>query len=83
MNERRLERMGEQAQARALDIADRAGDYVQERARVADQQLTRLTGRSMESWTRQARDYAQQHPLQAIVLTIGLGFVLGKILARD
>jgi ElaB/YqjD/DUF883 family membrane-anchored ribosome-binding protein len=37
----------------------------------------------MESWTRDARRYVQQHPLQAVALTIGLGFVLGKILARD
>jgi ElaB/YqjD/DUF883 family membrane-anchored ribosome-binding protein len=52
-------------------------------ARTANEQVTRLTGRSMDSWLREARDYAQQHPLQAIALTIGLGFVLGKILARD
>ena len=43
----------------------------------------RLTGRSMDSWTRDARHYVREHPLQAIALTIGLGFVLGKILGRD
>ena len=47
------------------------------------EQVERLTGRSMASWTRDARRYVQQHPLQAVALTIGLGFVLGKILARN
>jgi ElaB/YqjD/DUF883 family membrane-anchored ribosome-binding protein len=46
-------------------------------------QVVQITGRSMESLTRDARQFVQQHPLQALALTIGLGFVLGKILARD
>jgi ElaB/YqjD/DUF883 family membrane-anchored ribosome-binding protein len=83
MDERRFERITGQAQERAQEITDRAGAYVQERARDVNDQVQRLTGRSMDSWTRDARRYVQEHPLQAIVLTIGLGFVLGKILARD
>jgi ElaB/YqjD/DUF883 family membrane-anchored ribosome-binding protein len=82
MNQRRLQRVSGQAQARALQLADRAGDYVQEHARSVSEQVTRLTGRSMDSWTRDARRYARHHPLQAIALTVGLGFVLGKVLAR-
>jgi ElaB/YqjD/DUF883 family membrane-anchored ribosome-binding protein len=79
MDERRLESVSGHAQ----EMADRAGTYVQERARDMGEQVERLTGRSMESWTRDARRFVQQHPLQAVALTIGLGFVLGKILARD
>jgi ElaB/YqjD/DUF883 family membrane-anchored ribosome-binding protein len=79
MDERRLESVSGQAQA----MADRAGAYVQGRARDVSEQVERLTGRSMESWTGDLRRYVQQHPLQAVALTIGLGFVLGKILARD
>ena len=79
MDERRLESVSGHAQA----VADRAGVYVHGRARDLSEQVERLTGCSIASWTRDARRYVQQHPLQAVFLTIGLGFVLGKILARD
>jgi ElaB/YqjD/DUF883 family membrane-anchored ribosome-binding protein len=79
MDERRLE----STSAHAQELADRAGTYVQESARDVGAQVERLTGRSLESWTRDARHYVREHPLQAIALTIGLGFVLGKILGRD
>ena len=32
---------------------------------------------------KDARRFVQDHPLQAVAITVGLGFVLGKILARD
>ena len=68
MNERRSESTTGQVQARVREI----GEGVE-----------RLTGRSMDTWTRDARHYVREHPLQAVALTIGLGFVLGKILGRD
>ena len=83
MDERQLESTSEYARERAQEMADRAGAYVQARARDVGRQVEQFTGRSMESWTRDARQFVQQHPLQALALTIGLGFVLGKILARD
>jgi ElaB/YqjD/DUF883 family membrane-anchored ribosome-binding protein len=84
MDERRLESRGGFGQERAQEMAERAGSYVQDRARDVGDQVERLTGRSMESWTRDARHYVREHPLQAIALTIGLGFLLGKILGgRD
>ena len=61
----------------------RAGQVVQERVREIGEGVERLTGRSMDAWTRDARHYVREHPLQAVALTIGLGFVLGKILGRD
>lgn len=82
MDERLESRLGH-GQERAQEMAERAGTYVQERARDVGDQVQRLTGRSMESWTRDARHYVREHPLQAVALTIGLGFLLGKILGRD
>jgi ElaB/YqjD/DUF883 family membrane-anchored ribosome-binding protein len=84
MDERRLESRGGFGQERAQEMAERAGTYVQDRARDVGDHVERLTGRSMDSWTRDARHYVREHPLQAIALTIGLGFLLGKILGgRD
>jgi ElaB/YqjD/DUF883 family membrane-anchored ribosome-binding protein len=70
---------GSYAQARAKDMADRAGDY----ARDMGAQVERLTGRPMDAWGREARQYVRSHPLQAVAITIGLGFLLGKLLGRD
>jgi ElaB/YqjD/DUF883 family membrane-anchored ribosome-binding protein len=83
MDDRRLQSVRGRARDRAHELADDAGAYVQERARDVSAQVERVTGRSMESWKREAARYVQEHPLQAIALTVGLGFVLGKILARD
>jgi ElaB/YqjD/DUF883 family membrane-anchored ribosome-binding protein len=79
MDERRLESVT----GRAQEAAQRAGAYAQERAREVRESVERRTGRSMDAWIEDTRHYVREHPLQAIVLTIGLGFVLGKILARD
>jgi ElaB/YqjD/DUF883 family membrane-anchored ribosome-binding protein len=76
MDERRLESMTDTAQRNTRRFANEAQDMLGE-------QVERLTGRPMESWMGDARRYVQDHPLQAIALTIGLGFVLGKIMARD
>jgi len=78
----------------AQDAASKAGSYMQERigrvseraqdyAQEANDQIERVTGRPLESWTADARRFVQGHPLQAIALTVGLGFVLGKMLKRD
>lgn len=79
--------MASRAGGYAQDMADRAGTYVQQRAREVgrdvNDRLERLTGRPAASWMTDARRFVQDHPLQAVALTIGLGFVLGKILARD
>ena len=72
-------RVGSYAQARANEVADRAGEY----ARDMGTQVERLTGRPVEAWSRDARSYVRSHPLQALAITIGLGFLLGKLLARD
>ncbi len=70
---------GTYVQARIGRVSERAQDYVQD----ANDQIERVTGRPLESWTAEARRFVQGHPLQAIALTVGLGFVLGKMLKRD
>jgi ElaB/YqjD/DUF883 family membrane-anchored ribosome-binding protein len=79
MDERRLESVT----GRAQETAQRAGAYAQERVRDLRERVERQTGRSVEAWVEDMRDYVRHHPLQAIVLTVGLGFLLGKIFARD
>ena len=76
MDERRLESVSDTAPRGTRRLATEAPDMLGE-------QVERLTGRPVESWLRDARRYVQDRPLQAIALTIGLGFVLGKLLARD
>src|SRR5207247_965443 len=97
MEERRLERITDTAQRSARriagdaqDMASRAGRSAQERAQElaeragdANDRVQRLTGRTTESWMKDAQCFVKEHPLQAVALTVGLGFVLGKILARD
>jgi ElaB/YqjD/DUF883 family membrane-anchored ribosome-binding protein len=76
-------RAGGYAQERAQEMAERAGSYVSQRARDANDQIQRLTGRRSDAWMKDAQRFVKDHPLQAVALTVGLGFVLGKILARD
>ena len=86
MDDRRIEAMGDTAartagamQSRLNRVSDRAQDFASD----AGDQLSELRG-SMEPYIDQARRFVQERPLQAIALTIGLGFVLGKLLGgRD
>ena len=85
MDERRVDAIGDTA-ARAASsmqhklnrVSERAQDYVSD----AGDQLSQIRG-SMGPYMEQARRFVQDRPLQAIALTIGLGFVLGKLLGRD
>jgi ElaB/YqjD/DUF883 family membrane-anchored ribosome-binding protein len=85
MDDRRMEAMGDTAaraassmQHRLSRVTERAQDFASE----AGEQLSQFGG-SMGPYMQQARRFVQDRPLQAIALTIGLGFVLGKILGRD
>jgi len=79
MDERRLESVT----GRAQEAAQRAGAYAQDRMRDVRETVERRTGQSLDAWIDDTRQYVRQHPLQAILLTIGLGFLLGKLLTRD
>jgi ElaB/YqjD/DUF883 family membrane-anchored ribosome-binding protein len=79
MDERHLESVT----GRAQEAAQRAGTYAQDRMREVRETVERRTGQSLDAWVDDTRQYVRQHPLQAILLTIGLGFLLGKLLTRD
>jgi len=77
----------------AQDVAGRAGAYVQQQVgRLSDQaqdfvrdasdRMKEYTGRPLEAWLREIRGFVRAHPLQALAATIGVGYVLGKILKR-
>ena len=83
------ERAGSYAQAsvhrlsgRAQDVAGRAQDVAGDLVEDAREQVERFTGRNLEAWTADIRRFVQDRPLQAIAITIGIGYVLGKILRR-
>ena len=69
-------RAGAYMQSRMGDVSERAQDLAQD----ANARVERLTGRPIESWMTDARKLVRQHPLGAIAVTIGLGYVLGKLL---
>ena len=59
-------------------VSDRAHDLAAE----ASDQVERLTGRPVDAWAADIRGYVRAHPLQSVAITIGLGFVLGKLFKR-
>jgi ElaB/YqjD/DUF883 family membrane-anchored ribosome-binding protein len=61
---------------------NRVSERAQDLASDAGEQLSQIGG-SMGPYMKQARRFVQDRPLQAIALTIGLGFVLGKLIGRD
>jgi ElaB/YqjD/DUF883 family membrane-anchored ribosome-binding protein len=73
-------RAGAFVQSRMGDVSERAQDLAQD----ASARVERLTGRPVESWAADARKIVRRHPLGAMALTIGLGYILGKMLTpRD
>lgn len=63
-------------QARMAHLSERAQDL----ARGANGRVEDITGKTIESWTGDARGFVRNHPLQALGVTIGLGYVLGKLM---
>jgi ElaB/YqjD/DUF883 family membrane-anchored ribosome-binding protein len=98
MDQMRGMRDSSEASARRLvdsaqDVAGRAGAYMQARmgdvseraqslARDASTRVEQLTGRPVESWSGDAQRFVRDHPFQAMALTIGLGYILGKLMTR-
>lgn len=66
----------------AEGAAHRATRYVQDRLDRADDRILDMTGRPLESWTEDMKDYIRQHPIQAALVAVGAGYVLGKLLSR-
>ena len=73
-----VRRAGKYVQSRMGELAERA----QHLAHGANGQVEHLTGRPIQAWPGDARKAVRAHPFQAIGATIGLGYVLGKIMTR-
>jgi ElaB/YqjD/DUF883 family membrane-anchored ribosome-binding protein len=85
MDDRRMDAMGDTAARAASSMQNRlnrVSERAQDLASDAGEQLSQIGG-SMGPYMEQARRFVQDRPLQAIALTIGLGFVLGKLIGRD
>jgi ElaB/YqjD/DUF883 family membrane-anchored ribosome-binding protein len=64
------------------DGLGRAADYAQDWSAKASDQITELTGRPPEAWQRGLRSFAEQHPMKSLLITVGIGYVLGKLVRR-
>jgi ElaB/YqjD/DUF883 family membrane-anchored ribosome-binding protein len=76
------ERAGSYAQASVHRLSGRAQNVAGELVDDARTQVERFTGRDLDAWTADVRRFVQDRPLQAIAITIGVGYILGKILKR-
>jgi ElaB/YqjD/DUF883 family membrane-anchored ribosome-binding protein len=81
------------AMGAAQDMTDRAGSYVQHQfarlsgqaqdlARGANERMRDYAGRPLDAWVADTRAYVRAHPLQSLAVTIGIGYILGKLMKR-
>ncbi len=78
----RAREMTDRAPEAAPEAAARAQEVAQDLARRADERLARMTGRSAADWAERTRALVREHPLPAIAVALGLGYVAGKLLRR-
>lgn len=76
------ERVGSYAQASVSRLSDRAHDVAGDLAHDARAKVERFTGVDIDAWSADLRRFVQERPLQAILVTVAVGYVLGKILKR-
>jgi ElaB/YqjD/DUF883 family membrane-anchored ribosome-binding protein len=76
------ERAGSYAQGSVSRLSDRAQDVAGDLAEDARVRLERFTGRNLEAWASDVRRFVQDRPLQAVLITVAVGYVLGKMLRR-
>lgn len=76
------ERAGSYAQGSVSRLSDRAQDVAGDLAEDARVRLERFTGRNLDAWTSDVRRFVQDRPLQAILITVAIGYVVGKMLKR-
>jgi ElaB/YqjD/DUF883 family membrane-anchored ribosome-binding protein len=62
------------------DAASRAGDYIEEKARVLGDKFKDLQGKDFNQIADEAKDYARRKPGQAILISAAAGLVLGFLL---
>lgn len=66
------------AQGRVIRMSERAQDL----ARRAKDRVAQATGQRVEPLVRPTRSFVRDHPLQALAVGVGLGYVLGKLIRR-
>ena len=76
------ERAGSYAQGSVSRISDRAQDVAGDLAEDARVRLEHFTGRNLDAWASDVRRFVQDRPLQAVLITVAVGYVLGKMLKR-
>ena len=76
------ERAGSYAQASVSRLSDRAQDVAGDLLHDTRASVERFTGRDVEAWTADLRRFVQERPLQAILATVAIGYILGKIIKR-
>ena len=76
------ERAGTYAQANVSRLSERASHVAGDFAEDAREQLERFTGRNADAWASDVRRFVQDRPLQALLITAAIGYVLGKMLRR-
>ena len=76
------ERAGSYAQASVSRLSGRAQGVAGDLAGDARAQVERFTGRDIDAWAADLRRFVQERPLQAILATVAVGYILGKILKR-
>jgi len=65
---------------KVTDAASRAGDYIEEKARVVGDKFKDLQGKNFNEIADEAKDYARRKPGQAILISAAAGLVLGFLL---
>lgn len=65
------------------DAASRAGDYIEEKARVVGDKFKDFQGKNFTEIADEAKDYARRKPGQAILISAAAGLVLGFLLRNS
>ena len=76
------ERAGSYAQASVSRLSDRAQDVAGDVFHEARAGVERFTGRDLDAWSSDLRRFVQERPLQAVLVTVAIGYILGKIVKR-
>jgi hypothetical protein len=63
------------------DAGERAGSYVQQTMDDLLDRARALTG-GADGWIAELREFVRAHPLQALIATVGIGYVIGKVARR-
>jgi ElaB/YqjD/DUF883 family membrane-anchored ribosome-binding protein len=81
---RRVAEAGRETASRATDyVRDGLGlaaDLAHDWSSKAGDQIADLTGRPPDVWTRELRGFVEQNPMKSLLITIGIGYVLGKLM---